>query len=233
MQESSMLEKVFLMEGRKEVVMNSYKKNDWLQTVYKAKNHEELAVCYDAWAKTYEQDVLNYGYTYLNPVMMTGLIGRYVEPGKGTVLDAGAGTGMVGEILALMGHENIIGLDISDCMLDLAREKGVYAELRNMVLGQTLDFPDNRFIATVAMGVFTAGHAPPESFNELVRLTKPEGHIIFTIRDQVYLNKGYKEKQEALEKEGKWQLVEVTDPYQSLPLEEPDAMNQVFAYRIC
>jgi ubiquinone/menaquinone biosynthesis C-methylase UbiE len=212
--------------------MNGAAKTNWLQTVYKAKNHEELAVCYDAWAETYEKDVLSYGYTYMNPVMLAGLTGRHVKVNSEKILDAGAGTGMVGEILSLMGHKKIVGIDISDCMLEFADKKGVYHQLHNMVLGEKLDFADNSFEATVSMGVFTPGHAPPKSFEELVRVTAPGGHVIFTIRDEVYSGAGYKEMQEALEKEDKWQLVEMTAPFQSLPLEEPDALNHVFAYRV-
>jgi predicted TPR repeat methyltransferase len=213
--------------------MNASEKTDWLQTVYKATNHEQLEVCYDAWAESYERDVLTYGYTYMNPVMVAGLVGRYVKPEKGVLLDAGAGTGMVGEILSLMGHQNVVGIDISMCMLDIADKKGVYKDLHKMVLGEELEFHDDSFSATVSMGVFTPGHAPPESFEELTRITKPGGHIIFTIRDEVYQSEGYREKQEALALEGKWKLVEMTDPFQSLPLEEPDALNHVFAYEVC
>ena len=100
------------------------------------------------------------------------------------------------------------------------------------MLGEPLDFPDNSFAATIAAGVFTTGHAPADAFDELLRITRSGGFIIFTIRIEVYLNEGFKEKQEALEKEGKWQLVELTAPFQSLPLEEPEATLQVFVYRV-
>lgn len=211
--------------------MNNPDRSKWLHKVYSARNKKELEECYDAWAKEYDRDVLSYGYR--SPTIVSGLIARYVKPQDGTILDAGAGTGIVGEILAPLGYKDLVAIDLSQSMLDLAYSKGVYQDVRRMVLGEQIDFPDNNFAASVAAGVFTAGHAPPESFDELVRITKPGGYIIFTIRTEVYLNEGFKEKQDALEGEEKWRLVEITDPFQSLPLEEPEATLQVFVYRVC
>ena len=86
------------------------------------------------------------------------------------MLDAGAGTGITGEILALLGYRDLTGIDISRNMLELARKKGVYKDLRQMALGGELDFPSDAFSAIVATGVFAAGHAPPESFDDLQRV---------------------------------------------------------------
>src|ERR687896_7927 len=93
-------------------------------------------------------------------------------------------------------------VDVSRDMLEYAREKGVYRELRQMELGGRLDLPSDAFAAVVAAGVFAAGHAPPESFEDLIRVTKPGGYLIFSVRTDVYLDGSFKEKQEALEKKG-------------------------------
>ena len=44
------------------------------------------------------------------------------------ILDAGAGTGIIGKMLVDLGYKNIDGLDISQKMLDLAAPKNVYKE---------------------------------------------------------------------------------------------------------
>jgi SAM-dependent methyltransferase len=163
---------------------------------------------------------------------MTGLIGRYIPPDNGPILDAGAGTGILGEKLALMGYKDLVGIDLSQDMLEVARKKGIHKSLRRMVLGKPLDFSDNSFATTVSMGVFTQGHAPPESFDELIRITQPGGYIIFSVRDDVYLNRGFKEKQDSLEKEGRWELVEKTEPFQAVPLEDSAIHNCIFVYRV-
>ena len=210
--------------------MNVSESTQWLHKVYSSRNMQELEERYDAWAEDYEQDVCSFGYR--SPDIISNLIGRYVESQEGPILDAGAGTGILGERLASCGYNDLTGIDLSQAMLDVAEKKGVYQDLRQMVLGERLDFSDNRFSAVVSMGVFTENHAPPESFDELVRITKPGGHIVFSVRSDTGLNKIYQEKQDALLDEGKWELVEETNAFQCLPEARPEVLNQVFVYRV-
>lgn len=58
------------------------------------------------------------------------LLTRYVLPGDGRLLDAGVGTGIVGELLAIVGYNAIDGIDISQGMLDKFADKFLYADLR-------------------------------------------------------------------------------------------------------
>ncbi len=201
-----------------------------LHSAFEASDGQEAGELYDSWAEDYERSVASWGYT--TPAVAAGLFGRYVRPEDGTVLDAGAGTGITGEILALLGYEDIVGIDVAPKMLELARSKGAYRELRQMELGGRLDFPDDTFGAVVSTGVFAAGHAPPESFDDLIRVTRPGGYMILSVRTDVYEEGGFKEKQEALEREHKWQLVDVSAPFAHLRFEDPDLKIQVFAYRV-
>ena len=201
-----------------------------LQSVYNAKDSQEATELYDFWAEDYEQSVLSWGYT--TPAVACWFLGRYVEPEDGPILDAGAGTGLMGEILAPLGYRDLVGIDISRNMLEFASKKGVYKDLRQMELGGQLDLPSDAFSAAIVTGVFAAGHAPPESFEELIRATKPGGYVIFSVRTDVYLNGGFKEKQEALEREERWQLVEMTGPFSHLRFEDPELKVQVFAYQM-
>ncbi|HZC18358.1 MAG TPA: class I SAM-dependent methyltransferase, partial [Rubrobacteraceae bacterium] len=155
-----------------------------------------------------------------------------VTPGEGPIFDAGAGSGLMGVVLAPLGYGDIIGIDISPEMLELARKKGVYKELHQMELGGRLDFPDDAFAAVVSTGVFAAGHAPPESFEDLIRLTRAGGYLIFSVRTDVYEEGGFREKQEALEREGRWRLVEATEPFSHLRFEDPELKVRVFAYQV-
>jgi SAM-dependent methyltransferase len=195
-----------------------------------AKSSQEIVDIYDSWAEDYERRILGNGYS--TPAVATWFFGSYVGREDGPVLDAGAGTGITGAILAPLGYRNLVGIDVSPRMLELARNKGVYKDLREMELGGRLDFPDDAFGAIVSTGVFAAGHAPPESFDDLIRVTKPSGHMIFSVRTDVYEDSGFRQKQEALEREGKWQLLEVTDPFAHLRFEDPNLKVQVFAYRV-
>lgn len=199
-------------------------------TATSAKSSQEIVEIYAGWAEDYERRILSNGYS--TPAVAVWFFGRYVEPKDGAVLDAGAGSGLMGAVLAPLGYKDLVGIDISPEMLELARSKGVYTNLREMKLGGRLDFPDDAFTAVVSTGVFAAGHAPPESFDDLIRVTKSGGHMIFSVRTDVYVDGGFKEKQEVLEREGKWQLLETTEPFSHLRLEDPDLKVQVFAYRV-
>jgi len=186
-----------------------------LEQVYGARSNDELRTIYDAWAAQYDQDLQAFGYSY--PPAIAGLVGRYVRERDAPILDAGAGTGIVGEVLAILGYTRLTGIDLSDGMLAVARAKAVYAELKNQTLGEALDFPDDGFAAVVSAGVLTTGHAPPSCFDELIRITRPGGHLIFTLSTPVYEDAGFRPKLEALTEQGLWRPVETTPTWCSLP----------------
>src|SRR5687767_3797082 len=106
----------------------------WLERVFGAADKHDLALTYDRWAETYDADMLAIG--YVNPAVICGLVCRHLADRQGGILDAGCGTGLVGEILSLLGYGRLVGLDISDGMLERARRREAYAELRNRMLGE-------------------------------------------------------------------------------------------------
>ena len=205
-------------------------RQDRVKWVCSSRDNKELEVRYDQWAKDYDAD-LDEEFGYMSPQMAVDLFTRYVHKGA-RILDAGAGTGLVGELLAKQGYRNLVAIDLSLGMLEKAREKDAYRELHRMVLGETLDFPTASFDAVISVGVLTLGHAPASSLDELIRVTKPDGYIVYTLRPDVYRDHGFKEKHEALEAEGKWILAEVSEEFQTLPKGEPDAYHQVWIYQL-
>lgn len=219
-----------LYNATKGVFLTTPENAAWLEKVYNAKDLNELAEGYDEWSETYDTDLMSFGYKI--PAVTAGFVGRYIEPNGEPILDAGAGTGIMGETMQLMGFDSLVAIDLSTGMLRQAQKKDIYTELRQMVLGEHLDFADDTFGATIATEVFTTGHAPADGFDELIRITQPGGHIIFTVRADAYLESGFKEKQEALEESGSWKLAEMTEPFQSLPLGEPEVRNQTFVYEV-
>ena len=101
-----------------------------------------------------------------------------------------------------------------------------------MVLGEPLSYATDSFDAVISVGVMTLGHAGPDSFNELLRITKPLGYIVFTIKTDVYLKNGFKEKQEEMESKKLWEVIDVSDEFHPLPTGEPEVLNQVWVYRV-
>jgi len=204
--------------------------SDKIQWVYSSQNNEELAQRYNQWAEDYERDLTeNFGRPQREPIV--DLTIKYV-PKNAQILDAGVGTGIMGQSLHKEGYSNLIGIDLSQGMLAEAQKKNVYTELHQMILGEPLDFPNDAFNAVTACGVFTYGHAPSSSFDELIRVTKPTGYIIFTLRPDFYKSSDFKEKMTDLETQGKWQLTELGEKYQAEPQGQPDIYLQTWVYQI-
>ena len=70
------------------------------------------------------------------------------------------------------------------------------------------------------------------ALEELVRVTRPGGHIVFMLRTDLYRNDGFRGKQDDLEFSEMWQPVSVTDQFQALPIGEPELYYQVWTYMI-
>lgn len=201
-----------------------------VQWVYQARDEQDLAKRYDEWAADYEHD-MDTDFGWYGPLYAVQAATEYV-PKDAQILDAGAGTGLVGVLLAENGYDNLTAVDLSEGMLAEARAKGVYDDLHQMVMGEPLDFPTNAFDAVLSVGVLTVGHAPASSLDELVRITKPGGHIIYTLRPDVYEDSGFKEKHAELASAGHWKLAHASDPLQVLPKGEPDVYHQVWVHEV-
>ena len=216
------------LTGTQECAMTEQNRIQW---VYSSTNEDELAQRYDEWAKDYDSD-LDRDFAWLGPKSAVDVFVKYVPNKQGFILDAGVGTGQVGELLAELGYKNLEGMDLSKGMLAEARKKKIYRQLRLLRLGGPLGYPDNAFDAVISVGVMTVGHAPASSLDELVRSTKPGGYVVYTLRPDLHLNGGFKEKHAELEAAGKWKLTEVTDPIQLLPKGEPAITHQVWAFEV-
>jgi SAM-dependent methyltransferase len=164
-----------------------------LEQVYGARSNDELRALYDAWAGRYDQDLQAFGYSYPPPI--AGLVGRYVLDRDAPILDAGAGTGSVGEVLAILSYTRITGIDFSAAC---SRSHGPRA--CTPTLCAPLDFADDAFVAVVSAGVLTMRHAPPSGFDELIRVTPPGCHPIFTLNLPGSEVGGFK---------GRWRSVEI------------------------
>src|SRR5690606_27109250 len=95
-----------------------------LGAVYEAKGSAEVATLYDRWSDTYDREMAVAGYRH--PSICLALLARHRQRGASPLLDAGAGTGLIGEWLDIVGYPHVEALDISEGMLAKAAGKGVY-----------------------------------------------------------------------------------------------------------
>ena len=200
-----------------------------VQWVYGSTTNQELEERYDQWATEYDKD-LDEVFAWNAPQTGADVLARLV-PNTSAVLDAGAGTGLAGKCLADAGFTNLAAMDLSQGMLDEARRKNVYNSFHQMTLGETLGFETGQFDAVISIGVFTLGHAPINSFDELVRVTKPGGYVVFSLRTDM-VDDGYQAYFDKLDAAGKWKLAEVSEPYQPLPKGEPEVFHQIWAFQV-
>ena len=173
----------------------------------------ELEHIYKNWAKKYEDDVINLA-GYVGHLITSELLLSYLRNTQAKILDAGCGTGLVGEMLNKNNFKNLIGVDFSQEMLNIAKQKNVYQSLELVDLTKNLDYEDSLFDAIVCAGTFTCGHVGPEALLEMVRITKKGGYICFTVRKQEWEASPYKEIIDKLENSNLWhQVVHETSEY--------------------
>lgn len=205
-----------------------------LDQVFEIGEVADLKAAYEHWAETYDSDNLAQGFRL--PVQAAAFVARYVAAdamgGGGPILDAGAGTGLLGEALAVLGYRDLVGIDLSPGMLARAADRGCYVKLAEMVLGEPLDFPDGHFRAVVASGVFNQAHGPAAAFDELVRITRPGGHLIFSVRDDTAESEGFLAKFAALEAAGRWRLIERSPSFAPY-YEAQELVSRILVYETC
>jgi len=197
-----------------------------LSRLYGARDLDELKTEYDRVASVYDGD----DWDWLGPEMVVEVVQRWVSRDS-LILDAGAGTGQLGVELRDAGYAHIDAMDLSAGMLGVAREKGVYSDLRVGRLGDPLDYASATYDAVVASGVFTTGHAPPEGLRELVRITRAGGHVIFTLRSDA-TPPGFDEVTLQLSEAGVWALAEGGAEVAAMPRTAPEVLLRVWVYQV-
>ncbi|NYH95042.1 class I SAM-dependent methyltransferase [Novosphingobium marinum] len=138
-----------------------------------------MATAYDRWAPIYD---LVFGNVFKSGRQQSI---EAAEAVGGRILEVGVGTGIS---LPQYRRENrIVGIDISDAMLDKARERVRRFDLRNVedirvMDAERLDFDDNSFDVLVAQYVVTAVPDPERALDEFVRVVRPGGEIVIATR---------------------------------------------------
>jgi ubiquinone/menaquinone biosynthesis C-methylase UbiE len=190
------------------------KHGGFLGAVYGAKDADDVAALYDQWAETYDAEMADAG--YLHPQACVALFARHVMRGSVPVLDAGAGTGLIGQWLQTLGYPQVEALDISQGMLEIARKKKLYTAYHRLALGGPLPFGDGAYAGVICAGVFTSGHVGVEGLDELIRICCRGGAVVMTVKGTLW-EAGFSRRLDDFVKMGKITVAEVTAPYVSMP----------------
>jgi len=207
-----------------------------LDSIYDTSSVAELARAYGETAADYDAHVTD-EIGWIGHEVLADTAARHVAP-DALILDAGAGTGLSGASLRARGFSRMDAIDISEGMLAVARARGLYREIRVEVLGEPLSAADDAYDATVACGVFLGNHAPPSGFDEIVRVTRPGGHVLLTLRAMAdpnesgpYTTDDYRTALLDLDRAGAWRLVELTPP-DLLLKSSLDSRHQVWVFEV-
>ncbi|XP_073421879.1 methyltransferase-like protein 27 [Dendrobates tinctorius] len=141
---------------------------------------------YDRWATRYEEDVsiLEYKAPRLAARALASvcLVNRELQ----LVLDVACGTGRAAEELQRYGFNLFHGLDGSAGMLEIAKKKDLYLELKQSMLGQEqLPYDSEKYDAVIIVGALSDGQVPVSVLPELLRVAKPGGFVCMTTRSNI------------------------------------------------
>src|ERR1700757_1465592 len=142
-------------------------------------DREMVEQAYDRWAPIYD---LVFGGVFSKgrdaAIQATNKLG-------GRVLEVGVGTGISLPLYA--PHVRIFGTDISEAMLNKAKQRVVEGKLKNIeglavMDAEKLEFPDNSFDVVMAQYVVTAVPNPEAALDEFARVLMPGGELIILTR---------------------------------------------------
>ncbi|MCR9070130.1 MAG: class I SAM-dependent methyltransferase [Alphaproteobacteria bacterium] len=174
------------------------------------------AESYDAWASDYDRQLADWGYEA--PTRAAGLLARHLDGfAQARVLDCGCGTGMTGAALRDSGFGGpITGFDMSTASLEIARAKGIYADLEQVDLNAPLPIEADSMDGILCVGVLTYIEEAP-LLKEWMRVLRPGGVAVFTCRTDFWESRGFEKTLTDLEKMGTLRRLETTQPLPYIP----------------
>lgn len=167
-------------------------KAEQLKNVYGEMSVDEKKAFYKDWAETYDaQTQGEFGYVGFETSAKE--FSKRVGDKSASVLDAGCGTGLAGEVLAKEGFVNLDGADFSPEMLERAELTKAYNNLHQVDLTKSVAL-ETQYDAIFSVGVF--GFGPPY-IGDLVHLfdvVKPGGLVFMTVNGKGWVDTNWEQE---------------------------------------
>ena len=153
---------------------------------------KKMESSYDKWAEKYDE-ILECSSAYESNQYAAQKLLKYIKDKENAILlEVPCGTGMTGEVVQKAGFCNIDGTDLSNAMLEEAKRKGIYRKVFKSCVTDTSKMvcPANTYDGAYSVKGISVGMlelAP--TVNEMLRVTKPNGILVYTVN----LNVGVEE----------------------------------------
>lgn len=154
---------------------------------------DKVAKTYDTYSLKYREAVLkdgwNASFDKVIPVL-EDLLSRD-NGGTSIVLDAGCGDGLLPELFDFKSRSvRLHGIDVSPGMVTLAKNNSLYEHAEVANLAENLSCSDSLYDIIVSNGVL--GYiATAKPIYEFLRILKPGGHVLFTMRVSHFNERGF------------------------------------------
>jgi len=181
----------------------------FLDNVYNTERGESMRRYYDDWADSYDTDLREN--EYRTPARCAAALARVLERRDAPILDFACGTGISGAALKEAGFTTIDGTDISDGMLEKAREKGAYRDLIRMDPEAGLDPGKGQYSAITAVGAIGAGAAPAGYIDDALAHLAPGGLFVVSLNDHTLEEPDYEGRLTTAISEGRVEKVMAED----------------------
>lgn len=167
------------------------------EKVYATDDPSEFEDIYDEWARDYDADLDAAGYA--TPDRLANLLAPLMPAPDAPILDFACGTGLSGLALRRAGLSVIDGVDISQKMLDVAEETGVYRSLTKITPEAPLP---TGYPVIAAVGAISKGAAPPDALDAVADALAPGGLLALSYNEQTLKDPAYAGKLDTLVADG-------------------------------
>lgn len=191
-------------------------------------NTECVEQYFDKVCKDYESAMRLWGYC-MPEIASTALIeqGKLKPSNDVKIVDLGCGAGAIGQALYKKGFTNLCGVDISEGMIEIAKQKDVYTTITKTNLSQQLPFEAESFDCAISSAVTT--YLDSSALNHWIPILKKGGLLCVVHKASVW-PKWIKE-QDRLVECGTWKLVfSSSDPLPFLPSLAGEGTNKAKIY---
>ncbi|HUS00832.1 MAG TPA: class I SAM-dependent methyltransferase [Chitinophagaceae bacterium] len=153
--------------------------------------HQNIIDCYNKTAKIYADKFINeLNHKHLDRILLKCFVDENINKGK--LIDLGCGPGQTTKFIADQELTDIVGIDISDEMINVARSINPHLQFETGDILR-LGYPDNTFGSAVAF--YSIVHFTHEqvrsAFKEVKRVLKEDGQFLFSFHvgeDVVHLD---------------------------------------------